>query len=188
MTLKSLLQRLVGIPAREVPGNLADAIRPGSIEPQSNPFIDRLKGRSDWGGTATDHAAQMARVIDPNFPNPPAWTSETDGGGADMVPPWDRPGARYHSPLTCDPWPPNDDPYAVPCEVVPDPALAGLDKLASRGMTRPMDSVKSVTDLLQLIQRQEAAEKLAIKLGWKWDGEKWYCQKPANWEADGNGI
>jgi hypothetical protein len=140
----------------------------------------------------------MARVIDPHFPNVPAWVEaagtsiETDDGGADLVAPWDRvirprgyPPAS-HKP---DPWPATDDPYAKPepCEIVPDPALGTISgytertnentrRLAERGLSgRPFDSVKSVTDLLHLIERQEAAELHLRNIGMVWErGRGWY--------------
>lgn len=162
MSLKSLLQRLGLISA--TPTDLADIVR--------------LQGRSDWpdGG--------IGNVI------------ETDGGGADLVAPWDRPGARSGrwegetprpqdlenriTKIAPDPWPVTDDPYAnpEPCTIVPDPALAAINDPRAHALTRPMDSVKSVTDLIQLIKRQEAAEKYMTDFGYIWDGEKW---TPRSW-------
>lgn len=177
MSLKSLLQTLFGaFPAQSTPPTQID--------------VTRLQGRSDWRENDMPFETDGDGV---DMNNPPE---------APLVAPWDRPGKPHLQhrgpdkwagetsrpddienyitkiapvPLGCDPWPATDDPYASPepCTIVPDPALVALDDPRARALTRPMDSVKSVTDLLQLIQRQEAAEKLAIKLGYAWVGTMW---------------
>lgn len=160
MPLKSILRAVGGFfMPRDMPGR-ARAIAE----------LDRLTTRSDWraGGTPLDNA----RLIDPNFPNPPAWTQNgppqpivTDGEGVDPN--------RPPSP----PWPAHDDPYAKPepCAVVPDAGLERITKLTERGLVVPFATKSDLSNVMDLIDRQEAAEKYLRKIGMVWErGRGWH--------------
>lgn len=95
-----------------------------------------------------------ARLIDPNFPKPPAWTEEAQ---------------RATSPA----WPATDDPYAKPepCDVVQDPGLCTIRDYAKRVNA-------NTAELTDTIDRQEAAEKLLRIMGWQWDKNQKSWQAP----------
>jgi hypothetical protein len=170
MSLKSILRAL---------GVVFGAPGPQVTDRAQMPLTDRLKGRSDWmhnPHTATPlpkaDPFALARLIDPNFPNPPEWTRNVPpapGTAAreihDNAPArrrsnhWEenaRAQSRFNTGHASDPWPATDDPYAKPepCAVVTDPAF---------------DNLKGVERVTDLIDRQEAAEKLLRIMGWEWD-------------------
>jgi hypothetical protein len=197
MSLKSIL-RAFGWPSRDPgPQSLGEAVK--GVRAQPTPFLDRLTARRDreqsrnafmrgsldrltarrdWGS----HRTAEPLPIDP-APAVAPWDTHTpvhtpfythiapplpfDGDGVDLS------GRGPASPV----WPPQDDPYAKPepCAVVQDPGKSNIDKLAERGLLAPLQSIHGVTDLISLIERQEAAEKKLIKLGYAWIGNMW-CQ------------
>lgn len=117
-------------------------------------ILRAVGARFSWSGT--DLADLVRRGSQPELDR---LTSRSDWA------PESRPvhaGFRTH---VAPPWPATDDPYAKPelCEVVPDPAF---------------DNLKGVGRVTDLIDRQEAAEKLLRIMGWQWDKNQKSWQAP----------
>lgn len=183
MSLKSILRALGLARPHSGPQSLGDAVR--GVTPQATPFLDRLTSRSDWhtAGPQTQIDPEYYRRADPHTADP-----------APLVAPWDRPrpistdgdGVDLSGRGPPDLWPVTDDPYVdpEPCKVVQDEGLSTIRdyaartnentrKLTERGLTGRLENLKIVGDILDLVERQDAAEKKLNKLGYAWVGKMW---------------
>jgi hypothetical protein len=136
--------------------------------------VARLTSRRDWYDPDKDTPA----------PGPTYW--DVAGRARKFEQTGKDPYLDYPQPIVTDgpdmappspPWPATDDPYAKPepCEVVPDAGLERVHKLTERGLIMPIGDKSTLGQIMDLIDRQEDAEKHLKKIGMIWErGRGWY--------------